>query len=100
MCRKGFLCECVEFSGVHIVLNGGVEPIGVKHLEPCTETCQLPKVQLLDGFFDVFGGHHISNIASARRREKVPGNAGRTPGLDPPAHREQRAGDGARSIAH
>jgi hypothetical protein len=70
MCREGFLCECVEFSGVHIVLNGGVEPIGVKHLEPCTETCQLPRVQLLDGFFDVFGGHHIRNIASVRRREK------------------------------
>src|SRR3979490_2544014 len=31
MCRKGFLCEYVEFSGVHIVLNGSVEPIGVKH---------------------------------------------------------------------
>ena len=70
MCRKGFLCECVEFSGARIVLNGGVEPIGVKHLEPCTETCQLLRVQLLDGFFDVFGGHHIPNIASVRRREK------------------------------
>ena len=78
MCREGFLCECVEFSGVRIVLNGGVEPIGVKHLEPCTETCQLPRVQLLDGFFDVFGGRHIRNIASARRREKVRGNEGST----------------------
>jgi hypothetical protein len=55
---------------------------------------------LLDGFFDVFGGRHIGNIASARRREKVLGNAGRTPSLHPAAHREQRAGDGARSIAH
>jgi hypothetical protein len=71
MCREGFLCECVEFSGVHIVLNGGVEPIGVKHLEPRTETCQLPRLQLLDGFFDVFGARHIGNIASARRREKA-----------------------------
>jgi hypothetical protein len=78
MCREGFLCECVKFSGVRIVLNGGVEPIGVKHLEPCAETCQLPRVQLLDGFFDVFGGRHIRNIASARRREKVRGNAGST----------------------
>jgi hypothetical protein len=26
---------------------------------------------LLDGFFDVFGGHHISNIASARRRMRA-----------------------------
>jgi hypothetical protein len=33
---------------------------------------------LLDGFFDVFGGRHIRNIASARRREKVRGNAGST----------------------
>jgi hypothetical protein len=79
MCREGFLCECVEFSGARIILNGGVEPIGVKHLEPCTEPCQLPRVQSLDGFFDVFGGRHISYIASARRREKVHGDAGMTP---------------------
>ena len=87
MCREGFLCECVEFSGVHIVLNGGVEPIGVKHLEPCTETCQLPRVQLLDGFFDVFGGRHMRNIASVRRYEKVGVNAdGRiTPARSPAA---------------
>ena len=70
MCREGFLCECVEFSGVRIALNGGVEPIGVKHLEPCAETCQLPRVQLLDGFFDVFGGRHIKeySIRAAPRK--------------------------------
>ena len=78
MCRKGFLCECVEFSGVHIVLNGGVEPIGVKHLEPCAETCQLPRVQLLDSFFDVFGSH-VSNIASVRPRERLRIHAERSP---------------------
>ena len=44
MCRQGFFCKCIEFSGLRIVLNGGVEPIGVKHLEPCAETCQLPRV--------------------------------------------------------
>ena len=70
MGREGFLCKAIELSSRGIALNGGVEPIGVKHLEPCTETCQLPRVQLLDGFFDVFGGHHIRNIASVRRREK------------------------------
>ena len=89
MCREGFFCKCIEFSGVRIVLNGGVEPIGVKHLEPCAETCQLPRVQLLDGFFDVFGGRHMRNIASVRRYEKVGVNAdGRpTPARSPAAAR-------------
>ena len=87
MCRQGFFCKCIEFSGLRIVLNGRVEPIGVKHLKPCTETCQLPRIQLLDGFFDVFGGRHVRNIASVRRYEKVGVNAdGRiTPARSPAA---------------
>jgi hypothetical protein len=75
MCRQGFFCKCIEFSGLRIVLNDRVEPIGVKHLKPCTETCQLPRIQLLDGFFDIFGGRHMRNIASVRRYEKVRVNA-------------------------
>jgi hypothetical protein len=71
MCRESFLCECIEFSRMRIALNGCVEPIGVKHLEPRTETRQLPWVQLLDGFFDVFSGCHVRNIAFARRPGKV-----------------------------
>ncbi len=87
MCRQGFFCKCIEFSGLRIVLNGRVESIGVKHLKPCTETCQLPRIQLLDGFFDVFGGRHMRNIASVRRYEKVGVNAdGRiTPARSPAA---------------
>jgi hypothetical protein len=71
MCREGFFCKCIEFSGVRIVLYGRVEPISIKYLEPCAETRQLPRVQLLDGFFDIFGGGHVRNIASVRRGEKV-----------------------------
>ena len=97
MCRESLFCKCIEFSGVGIVLDGRVEPIGVKHLEPCAETCQLPRIQLLDGFFDVFGGRHMTDIASERRREKVRVNA--DVGLHPPVHREQRAGDGAGRVA-
>jgi hypothetical protein len=75
MCRQGLFCKRIEFSGLRIVLNGRVEPIGVKHLKPCTETCQFPRIQLVDGFFDVFGGRHMRNIASVRRYEKVRVNA-------------------------
>ena len=71
MFREGFFCKCVEFSGVRIALNGRVEPIGVKHCKPRTETCQLLWVQLLDGFFDIFSGRHVKNIAFPRRHEKV-----------------------------
>ena len=71
MCRQGLFCKRIEFSGLRIVLNGRVEPIGVKHLKPSTETCQFPRIQLLDGFFAVFGGRHMRNIASVRRYEKV-----------------------------
>ena len=87
MGREGFLRKPIELSSRGIVLNGRVEPIGVKHLKPCTETCQLPRIQLLDGFFDVFGGRHITNIASVRRYEKVGMNAdGRiTPARSPAA---------------
>jgi hypothetical protein len=31
MCRQGLFCKRIEFSGLRIVLNGRVEPIGVKH---------------------------------------------------------------------
>jgi hypothetical protein len=41
MGREGFLCKAIELSSRGIALNGGVEPIGVKHLEPCTKACQL-----------------------------------------------------------
>src|SRR5450755_1736208 len=41
MGREGFLCKAIELSSRGIALNGGVEPIGVKHLEPCTRACRL-----------------------------------------------------------
>ena len=71
MCREGLFGKCIEFSGVRIALNGCVEPIGVKYLEPRAETGQLTRVQLLDGLFDVLGGRHARDIAPVRRREKV-----------------------------
>jgi hypothetical protein len=70
MCREGLFGKCIEFSGACIVLNGRVEPIGVKYLEPGTQTGQFPRFQLLDGFFDVFGSRHAGDIAPVRRREK------------------------------
>ena len=39
MCHEGFFRKSVEFSAMRIAFNGCVEPIGVKHLEPRSETC-------------------------------------------------------------
>jgi len=63
MSLEGFLRKCVELAGDCISLDGCVESISVKHLEPGAKTRQLPGGQLLDGFFDVFSGCHFSNLA-------------------------------------
>ena len=41
MGREGFLCKPIELSSLGIALNGSVEPVGIKSLEPCTKACQL-----------------------------------------------------------
>ena len=79
MGREGFLRKSIELSNLGIVLNGSVEPGGIKHVEPCTKTCQLSGRQLLDSLFDVFGGCHARDIARVRLREKARENPDRTP---------------------
>jgi hypothetical protein len=37
--REGFLRKPIELSSRGIALNGSVEPVGVKNLEPCTKAC-------------------------------------------------------------
>jgi hypothetical protein len=70
MGREGFLCESIELSGVCVACNGCIEPLGIKHLEPCTEPCQLLHVQSFNGSFDFFGGRHTKgyNIRKAPRK--------------------------------
>ena len=62
--REGFLGKGIEPAGVCISLESCVESIGVKSLEPSTKAGQLRGRQLLDGFFDIFGGCHFTNITS------------------------------------
>src|SRR5260370_37752084 len=71
MCRESFLCICIQLSGGSIVCDGFIELLCVKRLEPCTKACQLPRVQLFDGLFDVFGGCHLNHITPACCREKM-----------------------------
>src|ERR1700688_1957635 len=97
MGRESFLCICIELSGGRIVCDGFIELLCVKRLEPCTKARQLPRVQLFDGLFDVFGGCHLSHITPAWRSEKMRVAVARS--SNPPAHREQRAGDGAGGVA-
>src|SRR6476659_2273834 len=70
MGREGFLCQGIELSGMCVACNGRIEPLGIKGLEPCTEPCQLLRVQLFNGFFDVFRGRHARgyNIRKAPRK--------------------------------
>jgi hypothetical protein len=77
MGREGFLGKLIELSSRGIALNGGVEPVGVKNLEPCTKACQLSGGQLRDSLFNVFGVCHARDIAPVRFRESE--NAERTP---------------------
>ncbi len=64
ICREGFFGKGLEPAGVCIALDSCVESVGVKHLEPGTKAGQLRGRQLLDGFFDIFGGCHFQNITS------------------------------------
>ncbi len=68
---EGFLCNRIELSGVRIALNGCVEQFSVKHLEPRAKPRQLPRVQLLDGLFDVFGSRHARDITPGEHPEKA-----------------------------
>jgi hypothetical protein len=79
ICRKGFLGKGVEPAGVCISFDRCVESIGVKHFEPSTKAGQFRGRQLLDSFFDIFGGCHLRNITSQENRGRVceqrPGSA-------------------------
>ena len=71
ICRKGFLGKGIEPAGVCISFECCVESIGVKPLEPGTKAGQLGGRQLLDGFFDIFGGCHFGKITPSENRGRV-----------------------------
>jgi hypothetical protein len=85
MGREGFLRKPIELSSRGIALNGSVEPVGVKNLEPCTKACQLSGGQLRDSLFNVFGVCHARDIAPVRFRESVNADGSITPARSPAA---------------
>ena len=63
---KSFIRMCVKLAGLGVALNGGVELCRVEFLEPRAKPRQFARRKLFDGFFDVFGGGHVRNIAFVR----------------------------------
>jgi hypothetical protein len=55
----------IELASMCIPLNRGVKSLGVKDLEPGAKPRQLAGGELFDGFLDIFGGGHITNVAFA-----------------------------------
>jgi hypothetical protein len=68
--RESFFRMRIKLAGVLVPLNGGIELRGIKGLEPCAKPRQLARGKLFDGFFDVFGGGHVRDIAFAPGWEK------------------------------
>ena len=69
---KGLFRVRVKFAGVRVALDGGVELLGIKSLEPGTKPCQLARGELLNGLLDILGGIHGQNIALTWETEKSP----------------------------
>ncbi|HZE54923.1 MAG TPA: hypothetical protein VE111_16860 [Bradyrhizobium sp.] len=55
----------IELASPNVLLNGGIELLRVESLKPRAKPRQLARRKLLDGFFDVFGGGHLGDIAFA-----------------------------------
>jgi hypothetical protein len=64
--RKSLFRIRIKLAGADIPLNGGVELRRIEGLEPGAKPRQLAWGELFDGFFDIFGGGHVPNIAFAR----------------------------------
>jgi hypothetical protein len=67
---KGLFRVCVKFAGARVALDGGVELLGIKGLEPGTKPRQLARGELINGLLDILGGSHGQNIAFTRETEK------------------------------
>jgi hypothetical protein len=63
---KGLFSMGIKLAGAGVPLNGRVELLCVEGLEPRTKPRELARGKLFYGFFDVFGGSHVRNIAFAR----------------------------------
>jgi hypothetical protein len=70
MCGKGFIRARIELAGVSVALDRSVKLLGIERLEPRTKSRQLARVELFDGFFNVFGSGHGRDIALPREAQK------------------------------
>jgi hypothetical protein len=69
-CGESLFRKRIKPSDARIPFNGGVKLPCVEGLEPCTKPRQLARGKLFDGFLDVFGCGHASDIALVRCMEK------------------------------
>ena len=67
---ESFFSMRIKLAGPSVPFNSGVKLPCVEGLEPCTKPRQLARGKLFDGFLDVFGCGHASDIALVRCMEK------------------------------
>ena len=91
----GFLSKLIKLAITHVTFDRCVEPIGIERVKPGAKSRQLTRRQLLYGLLDVFGSCHSSKLTLKSHLEKQCN--GVKGGLNPPAHRDQRAGHRAGS---
>jgi hypothetical protein len=71
MGSKRLFSKAVELAGFGIPFNGGIEATGLKGLVPCAKAGKLSRIQLFDGFLDVFCSGHCGNIPPAMGNGKA-----------------------------
>ena len=67
---KSFVRERIKLAGADIPRNGGIKLLRVECFKPRAKACKLARGKLFDGFFDVFCGGHVGDIAVAQGTEK------------------------------
>jgi hypothetical protein len=67
---KGLFGLRIKLAGLGIAFDGAIELLRFKGFKPCAKPCELARGKLFNGFFNVFGGSHVGNIAFACESEK------------------------------
>jgi hypothetical protein len=68
---KSFFRMGVKFASARVSLDGGIELLGIKGLEPGAKPRQFVRGELLNGFLDIFGCRHKTehSIHAGNRKE-------------------------------
>ena len=67
---KGFFGMRIKLAGTGIAFDGGIKLRRIECLEPDAKPRQFARSKLFDGFFNVFGGGHVGDIAFTPEAEK------------------------------